>query len=67
MGLIIFVIYLIVGGVLCYLLKANYGDCFKDSFGDDQSTMVSIVTGVFWPIMAPFIFAIAFAKKKGGK
>ncbi len=64
MRIFIFFAYLIIGGILCYLFKVNAGDYLEDSYGDDHSTIVAIITGVFWPIAAPFTFAILFAKKK---
>lgn len=67
MWVLIVFLYLAIGGILCYLLKANSEDCFKGSFGDDYSTLCAVLTGVAWPIVSPFTFAILLAKKKGGR
>ncbi len=56
--------YLMVGGLVCYLVKANAGDCFEDAYDDDYGSLIAILTGVFWPIASPFTIAILFAKKK---
>lgn len=62
----IFISYLVIGGVLCYLFKADSKGHFEDGYFD-YSTMLAVVTGVFWPIVSPFTFAILLAKKKGRK
>lgn len=56
--------YLLIGGLVCYFIKANAGDSFVNHYDDDCSSFVAILTGVFWPIVSPFTIAILFAKKK---
>lgn len=67
MWVLIGIVYLAIGGTLCYFFKVNAEDNFEDSFGDDYSTLLAIITGAAWPIVAPFTFAILLAKKKGVK
>ena len=61
-----FFIYLVLGGLVCYFVKANAGDCFVGNFDDDYSSPIAILTGIFWPVASPFTIAILFAKKKEG-
>lgn len=56
--------YLMVGGLVCYFIKANAGDSFVNHYNNDCSSLVAILTGAFWPIASPFSIAIVFAKKK---
>lgn len=67
MAVLIIIAYLSIGGTLCYLFEVNAGNHFEDCCGDDYSTLLAILTGVAWPIVAPFTFAILLAKKKGVK
>ncbi len=67
MWVLIGIVYLAIGSALCYLFKVNAGDHFEGYYGDDYSTLLAIITGAAWPIVAPFTFAILFAKKKGVK
>lgn len=67
MWVLIGIVYLAIGGTLCYLFKVNAEDNFEDYCGDDYSTLFAILTGAAWPIVAPFTFAILLAKKKGVK
>ncbi len=67
MWVLIGIVYLAIGGTLCYFCKVNAEDHFESTFGDDYSTPIAVLTGAFWPIAAPFTFAILFAKKKGVK
>ena len=60
----IIIAYLLIGGLVCYFIKANAGDSFVNYCDDDCSSLVAILTGVFWPIASPFTIAILFAKKK---
>ena len=62
-SLLIIFAYLLIGGLVCYFIKANAGDSFVNCC-DDCSSLVAILTGVFWPIASPFTIAILFAKKK---
>lgn len=63
-SLLIIFPYLLIGGLVCYFIKANAGDSFVDYCNDDYSSLIAILTGVFWPIASPFTIAILFAKKK---
>ena len=64
MWILIVIVYLAIGGTLCYLFKVNAEDHFEDGFGDDYSTLFAVITGAAWPIVAPFTFAILLAKKR---
>lgn len=64
---LISIVYLTVGGALCYLFEKNTEDYFENSIGENYGTMLAVFTGIAWPIVAPFTFAILFAKKKGVK
>lgn len=64
MGVLIVIAYLSIGGALCYLFKVNAGNHFEDYYSYDYSTLLAILTGAAWPIVAPFTFAILLAKKK---
>ena len=63
-SLLIIFAYLLICGLVCYFIKANDGDSFVNYGDDDCSSLVAILTGVFWPIASPFTIAILFAKKK---
>lgn len=65
-GLIGFVTYVLIGSVACYFIKVNSGTCFREGY-EDYSTAVAIISGVCWPLVAPFALAILFAKRKGEK
>jgi len=65
MAFLMYIAYVSIGGALCWLCKAYAGECFKDSFTrDDYGTLVAIITGVAWPLVAPFTFAVLLAKKR---
>lgn len=63
-SLLIIFLYLLIGGLVCYFIKVNAGDSFVNYCDDDCSSLVAILTGVFWPVASPFTIAILFAKKK---
>ena len=65
MWMLIGIVYLAIGGTLCYLFKVNAEDHFEDCCGDDYGTLLAVITGAAWPIVSPFTFAILLAKKKG--
>lgn len=60
---ILAVLYIAVGSAATFFYKS---ECLKmyDRWHDhDDDTAVAIVSGVFWPVVAPIAFAILFAKK----
>lgn len=64
MWIILVVVYLSVGGALCFLFNMVDDGYFIDCLSDDYGTTVSVLTGIFWPVVAPFSFAILYARKK---
>ena len=59
--LIIF-LYLLIGGALAFAYK-YLSQKWKTHYCEEDATGVAIVSGVFWPIVAPFAFAIMTAKE----
>lgn len=52
-------LYVIVGGIITftlYYLRLKAGDRYCDD------SFTSVMTGIFWPIAAPFMFAVYLAE-----
>lgn len=70
MVIFLIILYLMIGAIvsfsykyLVYLWKdVIYGKGIFDSWDDDRATSIAIVSGVLWPIVAPFSFAMLLSK-----
>ena len=61
MAILIIVLYLVVGFASAFGYK--YLSMLWDiHFDDDIGTVVAVLSGLFWPIVAPFAFAIIYAQ-----
>lgn len=63
-----FFLYILVGGVLCfvfhYFADQKLGYHIFDFF---KNNTIAILTGLFWPIVAPFTFGVLISNILGGK
>ena len=61
MAVLIIILYLIIGAVAAFGYKylSYLWDIHID---DDCGTAVAIVSGVLWPLVAPFAFAVILAQ-----
>ena len=61
MAILIIILYLVVGFASTFGYK-YLSMLWGIYYGDESETIISLLTGVFWPFVAPFSFAIIFAK-----
>ena len=61
MWLVIFIVYMLIGAVLCGLCFYLCNDIY--SIDDGDALGLSICTGIFFPLVAPFSFALIFVKR----
>lgn len=61
MAILIIILYLVVGFAATFGYK--YLSVLWDIyFDDDIGTVVAVLSGLFWPIVTPFAFAIIYAQ-----
>ena len=69
MAILIIILYLVVGFASAFGYK--YLSMLWDIYYDEEAeTIVAVLAGIFWPIVAPFAFAIICAQhcaKRAGK
>lgn len=67
MVIFLILLYLIIGSAVAFAYKCmsysarRYG-YYKYSYCEGDQTAAAICSGVFWPVFAPFSFAILFAR-----
>lgn len=57
------VLYIAVGSAVTFFYKY---ECMKDydsRWNDHEGDTTAVVSGIFWPVVAPITFALLFAKK----
>jgi len=54
--------YILVGSSICFLFSM-VDDGYFDGY-EDWGTIIAVLTGALWPVVAPFSFAILYARKK---
>ena len=66
------ILYLLIGAVVTFAYKyvsystRRYG-YYKYGYCEGDQTATAICSGVFWPVFAPFSFAILFARLHADK
>lgn len=61
MGLLLFIVYMFVGALLCALyIYLSSKVCKIDH---DYDVLVAVLTGLFFPVVAPFSISIIVVKK----
>ena len=60
MGVLLAFLYVVIGAIVAFCLRYLHlkagGTCYDDSFD-------CVMIGIFWPVAAPFAFAIHFAEE----
>lgn len=52
-GIVICAIYIVIGALVCYFIRLLAGD-----------NIGAVFAGLFWPVVAPFMFACLLAERK---
>lgn len=68
MAWVLVILYIAVGTAATFFYKYECIMTYNSRFHDhSDDTAVAIISGVFWPVVAPLAFAILFAKKYAGE